>query len=208
VRARIVTLDQRLYDYPWSYNRWYAAKAGRQSWFTPEWVLGALGMKDDSSGRRDYSERMRCRAVEELDETTCAPTRAEAGALEDRPFANECWRCSIVLLNESGVGGRWTVWCAGATVRMAARMLCEGLAALELSESDLAALPKGDPRKVALASAIGEHTIVSNEWIAKHLHLGHVSRASRCWKLEASDPAKSVRRKLSQALRRLGEQSL
>jgi hypothetical protein len=61
-------------------------------------------------------------------------------------------------------------------------MLREGLAALGLSESDPALPPKRDPRKVSLASAIRERTIVPNEWIAKHLHLGHVSRASRCWK--------------------------
>jgi hypothetical protein len=72
----------------------------------------------------------------------------------------------------------------------AARMLREGLAALGLSESDLALLPKGDPRKVALASAMPKRTIVPNEWIAKHLHLGHVSRASRCWKPQASDLAR------------------
>ena len=75
----------------------------------------------------------------------------------------------------------------------------DGLAALGLSESNLALIPKGDTRKVALASAIRERTIVPNEWIAKHLHLGHVSRASRCWKPEASDLARSVRRKLSKA---------
>ena len=56
-------------------------------------------MKDDYSGRRDYGERMRRRAVEESDDATSSPTRDEAGALEARPFANESWRCSMVPVN-------------------------------------------------------------------------------------------------------------
>ena len=75
-------------------------------------------------------------------------------------------------------------------------MLRVGLAFLKLNEADLAALPKGDPRKVALASAIRQQTIVSNEWIAKHLHLGHVSRVSRCWKSANLQLPGSLRRKL------------
>jgi hypothetical protein len=82
----------------------------------------------------------------------------------------------------------------------AARILCERLAVQGLSESDLALLPKGDPRKVALASTIRERTIAPNEWIAQNLHLGHVTRASRCWKPEASDLVKSLRRILPKAL--------
>jgi hypothetical protein len=82
----------------------------------------------------------------------------------------------------------------------AARLLQEGLAALGLTADDLPALPKGDPRKVALASMIRERTIVSNAWIALNLHLGHVSRASRCWKAGSDQLAGSERRKLQNVL--------
>jgi hypothetical protein len=64
----------------------------------------------------------------------------------------------------------------------------------------LPALPKGDSRKVALASMIRERTIVSNAWIALNLHLGHVSRASRCWKAGSDQLARSERRKLQNVL--------
>ena len=43
-----------------------------------------------------------------------------------------------------------------------------------------AADKKGDERKLALAAAIRTRTSVPNAWIARELHLGHVSRVSRC----------------------------
>jgi hypothetical protein len=77
VRARLVTLDQRLFDCPWSSYRWFAATPGRRAWCTPEIVLGELGFADDPAGRRGYAERMRQRAVEELTELSDLPARTE-----------------------------------------------------------------------------------------------------------------------------------
>jgi hypothetical protein len=44
-----------------------------------------------------------------------------------------------------------------------------GSFALRLSADDLAALPKEDRQKVALASVIRQRTIVANDWIARNL---------------------------------------
>ena len=77
VRARLVGLDRRLFDYPWSSYRWFAAKAGRRPWFVAEQVLGELGLSDDGTGRRAYAERMRRRAVEELSAGAETPAVAE-----------------------------------------------------------------------------------------------------------------------------------
>ena len=41
-----------------------------------------------------------------------------------------------------------------------------------------------DPRKTAIAAVIRRRAIVPNQWIARALHLGHVSRVSRCWSKE------------------------
>ena len=60
------------------------------------------------------------------------------------------------------------------------RLLQAGLRPLGLNAADLARLRKGDARKIALAAAIRTSTTVPNAWIAKALHLGHVSRVSRC----------------------------
>jgi putative transposase len=40
VRARMISLQQRLFDYRWSSYRFYAAKTGRPAWFEPQRVLG------------------------------------------------------------------------------------------------------------------------------------------------------------------------
>ena len=42
VRARMVTLEQRLFDFPWTSYPLYARKAGRPPWFEPRVVLGEL----------------------------------------------------------------------------------------------------------------------------------------------------------------------
>jgi REP element-mobilizing transposase RayT len=74
VRARMIGLEQRLFDYPWSSYPFYVARKKRPPWFDADTVLGELGLRDDAAGRRAYGERMRQRAVEEL--------RDEGGGLE------------------------------------------------------------------------------------------------------------------------------
>jgi putative transposase len=62
VRARMIALDGRLFDYRWSSYRWYAMKKERPEWFEPARVLDELGSGDTAEGRRRYAERMRpCR---------------------------------------------------------------------------------------------------------------------------------------------------
>ncbi len=66
VRARMVGLGDRLFDYRWSSYPLYCARAARPAWFEPQKVLGELGLEDDVAGRRHYARRMRQRAEEEL----------------------------------------------------------------------------------------------------------------------------------------------
>jgi REP element-mobilizing transposase RayT len=76
VRARIVSLEERLYDYRWSSYPWYVATKGRLMWFEPRMVMGELGFEDDAEGRRLYAQRMRQRAVDCLTENE-TPALAE-----------------------------------------------------------------------------------------------------------------------------------
>ena len=186
VRARLVGLNDRLFDYRWNSYRWFAAKAGRPCWFSPGEVLGELGLADDAAGRRAYAERMRRRAVEELSSAAETPDLAElrrGWCLGGAAFRERM----LTLLDRAGekfTRGRDV----DAPVRRshgeeeATRLLARGLATLGLTVEELAMLPKSDARKTALASLIRERTMVPNLWIAQALHLGHVSRASRCWK--------------------------
>ena len=52
VRARMIGLEARLFDYAWSSYPLYAARHGRPVWFEPRTVLGELGLEDPAAGRR------------------------------------------------------------------------------------------------------------------------------------------------------------
>ena len=77
VRARMVTLEERLFDFPWSSYPLYVRKAGRPPWFESRVVLGELGLDDTATGRRAYAEQMRTWAVEEMTGGREAPELAE-----------------------------------------------------------------------------------------------------------------------------------
>ena len=186
VRARMITLEQRLFDYRWSSYRHYVSGKDRPEWFEAERVLGELGWGDDAAGRRAYGERMRERAVEELAEGIEAAERGELRrgwclggasfrermlglldlAAEKLPGERRSRRDAAVLRDRGEEGAR--------------QLLVEGLRCFGLKSAELALLKKNDARKAALAATIRAGTAVSNRWIAETLHLGHVSRVSHC----------------------------
>lgn len=186
VRAGIVGLNDRLFDYRWSSYRWYAASAGRCGWFEPSRVMGDLGLDDTTAGRRLYAERMRARAVEER-------TTKEAPGLEEIRrgwcLGGPSFRERMLALLEANgrAGGAAATGALDATLRrshgedQALKIVQTGLRLYEMTGIDLPSLKKNDPRKVAIAAVVRRRTAVPNAWIARALHLGHVSRVSRCW---------------------------
>jgi REP element-mobilizing transposase RayT len=183
VRAGLIGLEDKLFSYPWSSYPWYAALAGRPSWFEPGRVLGGLGWKDDKAGRHAYAERMRGRAVEER---AGRETRPRAALSRGWCLGSESFRERVLRLWEAKNAERKAPE-MDASLRLdhgkeqASQLLREGLSWWGLQEDELAGLKKSDPRKVALATLIRRKTTVPNQWIADALHLGHVSRVSRCW---------------------------
>lgn len=183
VRARMVGLDQRLFDFPWSSYPLDVAKGERPGWFEPGVVLGELGLEDSAAGRRAYAGRMRARAVEELSGGAEAPDLAEV---------RRGWCMGGAGFRERMLGlldGACEKLSGGKASRMesatqrdhglheARRLLAAGLMCLELRREDLAGLKKGDGRKAAIAAMIRAHTAVPNAWIAQELHLGHTLAA-------------------------------
>lgn len=65
MRAGLVKLEGRRFDYQWSSYPLYAAASGRPEWFESRRVLGELDLTDTMAGRKHYAGRMRQRAVEE-----------------------------------------------------------------------------------------------------------------------------------------------
>ena len=193
VRARMVSLEQRLFDFPWSSYPLYVAKKGRSPWFEPRVVLGEAGLDDSAAGRRSYAQRMRERAVEELSGTAEAPELAEVRrgwCMGGEGFRERMLR----LLDAAGekLGRRRTSSMEAGAQRDhglagARRLLEAGLRVVGLEAGQLAGLPKGDARKAAIAAMIRTHTAVPSTWIAKELGLGHVSRVSHCVKNAPAD---------------------
>ncbi len=182
VRAGMISLQERLFDYRWSSYGWYAAARGRPGWFEPERVLGELGLADSVSGRRKYAERMRERAVDEW-----------AGKnRETQEVLRRGW-----CLGSAGFRERMLGLIEGAGEKLsrakevdgpirrshdaeeAQRLLGRALSYLGLEVDELAAMKRSDARKLAVARLIRTGTSVSNAWIAQALSLGHASSISR-----------------------------
>ncbi len=182
VRARMISLEQRLFDYRWSSYRWFAAQAERPPWFEPGRVLGDLGLEDNAAGRRRYAERMRHRAVDEL-----AGRNVEVDEKLRRGWClgGSGFRERVLgLIEAAGEKLRQGAPLVGAVRRShdeaeARRLLLEGLRYFGLEGVDLAALKRSDPRKLALGRLLRTRTSVSNAWIAREVALGHASSISR-----------------------------
>ena len=186
IRARMIGLEERLFDYAWSSYPLYVARKGRPVWFEPRTVLGELGLDDTVAGRRAYAQRMRERAVEELTQEKEPTELAElrrGWCLGGEGFRERMLR---VLDGAAEKLRRPRVSSRDASVRRdcgldgAQRILEEGLRCLGLKKEQLPDLKKGDLRKAALAVRIRTMTAVPNAWIAGQLHLGHVSRVNQC----------------------------
>jgi hypothetical protein len=181
IRARLVSLEERLFDYRWSSYRLYATTADRPGWFEPGWVLGELGLSDTAAGRRQYAERMRARAVEELEARNEAQGAFERGwCLGGAAFRERM----LGLLESAGEKLSRKKEVDGAIRRShgeeeARRLFERGMNYFALNRSELVGLKRSDPRKVAILQLIRRRTSVPNRWIARELALGHVSSVSR-----------------------------
>ena len=74
----------------------------------------------------------------------------------------------------------------------AVRLIESGLKGLNLTRQQLATLPKGDSRKIAIAFIVKKRTVMTNGWISGQLIMGSPSRVSRhCIQAEARADVKS-----------------
>ncbi len=203
VRAGLVRLDGRLFDYPWSSYPLYAARTQRPVWFEPLRVLGELDLEDSAQGTRRYAERMRRRAVEELAQP------GGSGHEELRRswcLGSPSFRERVLGLLE-GAGetfgthgerdpdppGRYDSTEAERIVRL-------GLAHYGLEQSQMQPLLKNDPRKQIIARLVRRRTAVDNRWIAQRLAMGHASAVSRS--LQADPVLAAQEKELLEAITR------
>lgn len=182
VRARMISLQERLFDYRWSSYRWYVARSGRPDWFDADRVLGELGLEDNAGGRKLYAERMRARAVDERAERNAAENE---GLRRGWCLGGASFRERVLGLLEKRDGKFSKAKEIEGAVRRnhdaneARRVLVEAMSCLGLKEVELIQLKRSDSRKLAIARIIRRRTSVPNQWIVRELSLGHVSNVSR-----------------------------
>jgi len=195
VRAKVVRprRGQSVLDYKWSsVAGGHALSAGKRAkWLATETALAAFGYKDTVSGRRKWVERLDRRAVEE---------EAEKCGLVALPEEMDA-RCSHLRRGwywGSQAFGEKMLKLAGAVLRRdrnrtyrgslehraheavrAEELLREGLRAAGLDGRELLLLSGADLRKVAIARAIWEKTVVPQKWLAERLGMRSAANVSQ-----------------------------
>ena len=182
VRAGMISLRERLFEYRWSSYPFYAARASRPAWFEADRVLGELGLEDNVFGRRCYAERMRERAIDELEGKNAKRyEQLRRGWYLGGPSFREH---VLGLLDQAreklSKGGEIDASIRRSHAEDEADRLFEiGLKHFGLNQGDLPSLQRSDGRKIAIARLIRSRTSVPNRWIAHRLALGHVSSIGR-----------------------------
>ena len=204
-RAGLIRIGQeRLRRYRWSSYPWYLKPAGQgPPWLRRGRVLAGLGLKEKD--RKGYESHMESRVLElglkagrrDLEEKWRALRRG--WYVGGEPFLGQLKeKLGAVVAGrrrESHSGGARRAH--GETAARA--LLTRGLAALELSRSGLADLPKGAPEKTVLAWWLRRRTAVSLRWVGQTLAMGHYTRVTQAVSRMNRKPG----RKLEQLKRRL-----
>ncbi len=208
VRARLIRPDrgQSVLDFPWSsVAGGYVLTLGKRAkWLETSVGFAAAGAADTVAGRRKLVERLDRRAVTEeigrcgvpvlADEIDARCSHLRRGWYwGTREFAE---RMTKLVARTPAFTTRKSRAYARSAERLAhgefqaERWLEEGLAAAGLRPADLPRLKGTDPRKVALASLLRQHTTVSLAWLAEHLHLSSAANAGQVLRLHAGNVLK------------------
>lgn len=180
-----VARGESVMDFPWSSvaGGYALPPSKRAEWLAAEDGLGSFGCPDTALGRRRLVERLDQRALNEPVKFCGVPlTPADADARDShlrrgwywgsQAFAEEVRQLAGKLLHAAKSRGYTT-----AAVRRAhgeaeaGRLLAGGLKAAGIPQEDLAMTKGADPRKAVIAKLLRKRTTVSQDWLAKRLHL-------------------------------------
>ena len=168
MRAKLLSPEQKLTDFPWSsWPEYLKPPEQRPRWLRVDRLLGEWGIpKDSPAGRAELEQYLETRRAQEQEEEF-KPIR-RGWCLGDEPFRKE-------LLERAGAGTS-EPYRADArretTEEKARRILQEALAKLGWTDAELAGRAKGDARKIWLAQRLRAETTVTLKWIAAELHMG------------------------------------
>jgi REP element-mobilizing transposase RayT len=172
-RAGIIAEQEPLETYAWSSYPAYLRVKERPDWLAVERLLGEHGLQEDTAGnRREFSRRMEQQRQE--------PEAAVAKNLQ-RGWKHGAEDFADWLADKLARRGHQTERAAErreTDEALARRIIAEGLSALNWTEADLSAHPKGHPVKVEIARRLRENTPMTGAWIASQLQIGSGSYLS------------------------------
>jgi putative transposase len=181
----------KLTGYRWSSLPAHAKGSG-PDWLETGRLLRAFELAGDGRGRRAYLDWLEARAANDGGKIDGEATKAlKRGWYLGEPGFRD--RLLGKLERKAGRRSR-----AGEALKQhgeleAERQVAAALALLGLpvGEEALAAVRKGDPRKVRVAALIRSKTTASNQWIARRLGMGHPGSVSRLVSASGKDPKKT-----------------
>jgi putative transposase len=195
VRAKLVRSGrgQSVLDYKWSsVARGHALAPGKRAkWLATEEALAAFGCKDTVSGRRKWVERLDRRAAEEeILKCGLVPLPQEMDARRshlrrgwywgDQAFGEKMLKLAkAVLGRDRNRNYRASLERRAHEASRAEQLLREGLKAARLDKRELERLSGADARKVAIAGAIWDQTVVSQKWLARQLGMRSAANVSQ-----------------------------
>jgi len=170
--------------YRWSSYPWYLKPGGQgPSWLRRDRVLEGLRLTEKN--RRGYEAYMESRVLEwglktgrrELEDQWRSLRRGwyVGGAGFVDQLREKLAAAVSGKKRESHSGGA----CRAHGETAARTLLAQGLAALALSRSELAAMPKGAPEKTVLAWWLRRRTTVPLRWLGATLAMGHYTRVTQ-----------------------------
>jgi hypothetical protein len=197
-RAGLIRVgEETLGRYRWSSYPWYLKPAGQgPPWLRRDRVLEALRLTEKN--RRGYAAYMESRVLElglkagrrDLEEQWRALRRGwyVGGEGFFEQLKEKLGALVAGKKRESHSGGARRTH--GETA--ARKLVVKGLAALELSQSELEDLPKGAPEKTVLAWWLRERTTVSLRWIGEMLAMGHYTRVTQAVSRMSRKPGRKL----------------
>jgi putative transposase len=206
-RAKLIKVGkERLSRYGWSsYPMYLNGKRERPWWLVTERVMGDVGLKQkDLAG---YEAYMEARVL-------------ELGMKEGRRNLNEEWkrirrgwylggegfRGRMLKSLKQAMGKGLATSYGGEAKRAhgeseAARILAQGMEALQVKEKDLAGGPKNMAEKQVLAWWLRQRTTVGRRWLSQHLWMGEESGVTRAVRMVKGNEEARMERLRKQLLK-------
>ena len=180
VRARLLPLESRLLEYPWSsFGGYLTAPRHRPGWLRVERLLGEHGIaQDTAAGRREFERRMEARRAGEGDPEQWKGMR-RGWCLGGQEFQRQLLERLHGQLGPDHSGEMR----AQAERARAEAIVTEEMKRLRWNEGEWSRRAKSDPHKLALAARLRRETTLTIAQIAERLRMG--SRKSVAPKLHA-----------------------